>query len=355
MVDPETCWRYLRASRADPPGLVSEGARRRTYSAALEQSEELWNAAKSLGMSTSPITLYYSLTQAGQATMAARCSGNEWRPKPSHGLPPAPPNLPGDTVPTLASFAVHDEGNGYFQQVASLLGCPSLPNDATLSALISSLPEGDGFIGTSPNSTPVRVTADDGFDSFDPASKSIALAWVSPVPDELIPDSNHVNPSEPEFMPPLTDVSDWLKPYPSLSGDNAPTAVSKLIKTSPHFAPYNQLRLSWTLKTETPTDYAAQRELIRSLISYPDSGVWRDDLKGVAIPSVANNTSALHPLATWWAILYAMSMLARYSPAVWMTVLNPDRSPDAERIRHVLDTAIDALPWLILLETATDT
>src|SRR5438552_11715503 len=120
MIDARTCWRYLRALRADRPGLAGEGARARTFTAALEQSEQLWTAARDLGHATRPIVLYYCLTQGGQALLAARGRANEWRALPSHGLRPTPPDVPTDGMPTLADFSVHDHGNGFFQQVAAV-------------------------------------------------------------------------------------------------------------------------------------------------------------------------------------------------------------------------------------------
>jgi hypothetical protein len=53
-------------------------------------------------------------------------------------------------------------------------------------------------------------------------------------------------------------------------------------------------------------------------------------------------------LMTLWALLYAFSQLARYEPEVWVAALNPDRSPYAVDLEHVLDTALDLVPQLLV-------
>lgn len=45
------------------------------------------------------------------------------------------------------------------------------------------------------------------------------------------------------------------------------------------------------------------------------------------------------PLINWWAILYVLSMLARYQPSGWTRMLDVDSSPDATAIEFVLDEA----------------
>jgi hypothetical protein len=50
---------------------------------------------------------------------------------------------------------------------------------------------------------------------------------------------------------------------------------------------------------------------------------------------------------TWWAILYASSMLARYEPRLWIASLDLNSSAVAVHIRDALDEALDALPRLV--------
>lgn len=62
----------IRASRSGPPGLAaSDGARRRTYGAALQQFDELLEAATTAGHASRPLPLFYALSQAGRAIASA--------------------------------------------------------------------------------------------------------------------------------------------------------------------------------------------------------------------------------------------------------------------------------------------
>jgi hypothetical protein len=55
----------------------------------------------------------------------------------------------------------------------------------------------------------------------------------------------------------------------------------------------------------------------------------------------------LHPLMAWWAVLYALSMLSRYQPAAWGTLISIDNSRHAVPIERILERAINHLPALI--------
>jgi hypothetical protein len=65
-------------------------------------------------------------------------------------------------------------------------------------------------------------------------------------------------------------------------------------------------------------------------------------------PAVGGNASALHPLTAWWAVLYGLSMMARYEPAAWIEALNVNGSSLAVPIEALLDDAQRIVPELIL-------
>ncbi len=54
------------------------------------------------------------------------------------------------------------------------------------------------------------------------------------------------------------------------------------------------------------------------------------------------------PLMTWWALLFGLSMLARYHPAEWAQALDRQHSWAATELERAMDVAIEALPQLIL-------
>jgi hypothetical protein len=78
-----TAVRDLRALRYDPPGYAKQGARRTTFQSALEQCEQFHAAAHGAGYATRPVQLFYALSQAGRAIVAAspRLGNQAWESK----------------------------------------------------------------------------------------------------------------------------------------------------------------------------------------------------------------------------------------------------------------------------------
>ena len=56
----------------------------------------------------------------------------------------------------------------------------------------------------------------------------------------------------------------------------------------------------------------------------------------------------VHPLIVWWSVLFALSMLARYEPDTWWTLIDVDHSTEANAVEHLLDIALDIVPEMIL-------
>ena len=51
---------------------------------------------------------------------------------------------------------------------------------------------------------------------------------------------------------------------------------------------------------------------------------------------------------TWWLLLYSFSMLARYQPRKWVDLLDYDKSPHATHLQFAMDSALTAIPHLVL-------
>jgi hypothetical protein len=68
-------------------------------------------------------------------------------------------------------------------------------------------------------------------------------------------------------------------------------------------------------------------------------------------PSVGGQR--LHPLVVWWAVLYTLSMLARYEPQRWAETIRVNTSRWAVPLEHLLDVALDALPEVIFDSLST--
>ena len=54
------------------------------------------------------------------------------------------------------------------------------------------------------------------------------------------------------------------------------------------------------------------------------------------------------PLMTWWLLLYSFSMLSRYQPRIWSNLLNVDKSKYAVALQFALESALMAIPQLVL-------
>jgi hypothetical protein len=86
--DERAVWSDLRATRHAPPGDAGvHPERRSTYVAALQQAEELFRAAETSGPASSPLLLFYGLSQAGRALTAAAAvlQGDDWQLS-GHGI-----------------------------------------------------------------------------------------------------------------------------------------------------------------------------------------------------------------------------------------------------------------------------
>ena len=157
-------WRHLRSMRAKPPGAAGGNPERRaTFTASLEQAQQLFAAAADADVMTKPLQLYYGLSQAGRVIAAAAPNV----PDRQQGKPVQPWKLSGHgiTIPAMQQsiedchgsvglLPVADKGFGAFTQMAGILGCGSLidkkPDGSptarvTVGELWGTLPECIGF------------------------------------------------------------------------------------------------------------------------------------------------------------------------------------------------------------------
>jgi hypothetical protein len=74
---------------------------------------------------------------------------------------------------------------------------------------------------------------------------------------------------------------------------------------------------------------------------------YRYDREHWLIPAIGDGSDDLHPVLLWWALLFGLSLLARYEPIAWRTALDPDRSSLAFPLERLLDDALDTVPELL--------
>ncbi len=340
MSSSEPAWRYLRLIRSEPPGLASTSAhRRRTFAASLDQSEELWGASAVVGPAVSPIILYYGLTQASMAICAARLDAN-WLPPSSHGLKLGGTEFRDGERPELEKILVADDGRGLFQHVAAMLHSPSIPGGVSLAELVSCLPSLrsrplDAFDFEHPPPLALSYGFGDRRDE-DGMVHSIGLS-VGPLPERLL---HRVEREDRTWMmePPAVDVIvEWLSAYPKLA--NLGTPVVGFVN-SMDVGPdpmYFTVGLTW--ERTRPVSWQESGFLYTSLLDVSD--------EELVLPVVGGNSEPIHPLATWLALLYSFSMLARYFPRAWTQLLDVDRSTEAVPIETLLEVSKEQVPMLI--------
>jgi len=130
----------LWATRASPPGLASsEPERRATYAAALQQFDDLMDAAAAVGPVSRPLPLYYAVHQAGKAIAAAWVK-DDWRVR-GHGLTEHKRDRT-EWETNVLRYRVRPQKDqpGVFGAVASTVGVTRLTSSVEVGALWSALP-----------------------------------------------------------------------------------------------------------------------------------------------------------------------------------------------------------------------
>lgn len=320
-IDADPWGPLLRALRSQRPPLAAKGARAKTFGSGLEQAEQLWLASLRVGAVASPLLLFYGLTQAGRAMCAAGIPGPRWEGAHQHGLS-LDLDAPGqDELFDLASARIRPNGKGLVQQVGEVLGSPVLESGALFSDLISAVSDQLYFADnrfTLPR--PLEVSEEVFWPSDPWGAPARMVLHLAPAPESLASEREHV-PAGPSnvalnrVVPPSPEaIADWLSPYPSLHKLGVPSKIHR-----PERFQDERSRSEWGIRVEWG-DGARVVGLNQTEWTLSNADVVLDNERnggrGIALPAVGGNSTAQDPLVTWWLILYALSMLARYYPRV---------------------------------------
>lgn len=346
----DATWTIFRVLRSDPPGRATSGERRRTFSAGLNQAEELWRASGLVTHEVAPILLFYGLTQAARAIQAAGIDGPRWQAVPSHGLTLKDPQVPGSTTPRISDIIVtaRPGRQGFCQQFAELTGSAAPPEECSLADILAQLPQHEQLLlEESSHPRPLRLHDQTLYRSLSSTPSSQVVLQVGPLPDHLV--HFDVGPDGRKRGRPLTpeEVAKWLSDYPSLQRAGVPDDVSgpdRIAIDSPH-AGY-AIELTWHLDEPVPWGRSADWfETVADVVSYRGAGVASS---GIALPAVGTPPTVLMPLTSWWIALFATSMLARYHPTTWRELTDVDTCRDAVPLMTFLETASREVPVLLI-------
>ena len=310
-------WTRLRAMRADPPGLASSGARHDMFSAALQQFEELVVAATRIGPWSKPLPLYYALNQAGRA-IAAAFSNEPWRVH-GHGL-----RLDLQSAPSLLKCKVSPHGMGIYQRIAPLVGSEFITGEVELGELWSSLP--------------------------DLVDLPLELEWPKALrvwPDPI------GKPSGMEMLP-----WPWAEAAICAGSATSPEDVVELLANYPSAAGFELARAPGIpiMACQTPSgsgvlvrwaspeahDFGHREKLLKVAPTYgEEQAQWLR-------PGLGEKRIVVSPLMTWWALVFGLSIVARYEPDRWASSLHVDLSPIAAALEAALVRATEVVPSLVL-------
>lgn len=342
-------WGGLRELRGSPPKFASKGARRSTFAAALEQGQQLWDAAAGVGPQTKPLLLFYGLTQAGRALLAGLVAeSNGWRGIESHGLvfDRVEPAL--GKIVQLSQVGVSASGEGLVQQVARVLGSPMITDRITLMDVLGSITAlVTDEISIPLAHRPLKVQeksfgayGDDSYPSFRLDIWPAGAALAAPPWGEGEPDGRFWN-----FELEVSDVTAWLAPY-SIIEAVGPPSRARLTQIGLN-------RMAVTVDWDNPnwqhsqSDKISRIKFVRSAIDEPIDRSFAGPASGWLVPRLPGTTRATSQLIVWWLALYQMSMLARYQPLEWTALLNVDLSTLALPIERVLNEAYHIVPYLV--------
>jgi hypothetical protein len=321
-------WGGIRSLRHDPPASASGNGDNRhprltTFQAAIEQCEQFIKAASTADYATRPVHLFYAMSQGSRAVVAAspRLAANDWHVY-GHGLSAwtQPKRLPEVTV--------HAYGNGLFQAMATALGFqPLVPDEKiTLGELWPLIPESINR-PLDPKETLSAIMFEPGVWPQHHLQYGASIHWIRhSVPEAYGQDKE---------------------------------ALAR------HFGRYPALKdLSWKAALDVPWrthEFAADLDIHFDMIDGEKPPLIQPGNRLVAqygggsrgrwqflTPALGSMTGPLHPVLAWWAVLLALSSLARYEPANWAKIIDVNKTSYATAIEYILDDAIVRIPEMLL-------
>jgi hypothetical protein len=298
----------LQALRAAPPGFAgTDPARREVFGAALQQFEELLSAAAAVGPASAPLPLFYALSQSGRAIAAALCADEQRWDFHGHGLSVIEDRSKiGDT--RIVPKPYKDRSDAY-SVVSDAVGSPPLTTEVELSRLWASIPQIDRAPGLGADRhAPILLNPSVG-------AQGLSMV-IADVPEKHLP-RDQQDDALARRLAHYPDAAGYRARGPVTTGSHGPIGIWL------EFADDNGTTLR-ELETIGEPLFGARQRYLRPALN--DAG---------DLPTT---------LMSWWALLLALSSLARYVPAGWTKALARDSSPMAVPIEKALRSIRRTLP-----------
>jgi hypothetical protein len=323
----------IRDLRHGPPGSATRGARRATFNAALEQAEQLFIAAENVGPAARPLLVFYGISQAGRAVASASNVANTRYRLTGHGITTIGMNAVHNTG--LARLALQDDGSGAFTELADILNCASLPDVTELGSFWNILPELRRF--PLPGAADARAIRVHPAPTHQVRTAKNALVELQFLPDDLAyapPDDKSAD-DPADLAIERRRVEEFIGKYPTLADYNIQGDTDAPIWKSKQPGS-RSVQIEWQFSATSKNE---EQEIESRTIGHHG--------QRYAFPAIGGSSRPAHPFLIWWAISYALSMLARYEPNVWLDRISISSSADATAVEYFLNQAITIVPETI--------
>lgn len=314
-------FRSLRSLRTPT---VERGLRGEVYTTGLMQAEELWDAADDVSSLASPILRYYAMVQACRSLVAASHLGNsDWEARNGHGLAL---RVPSGNRWGLDDVLIRSDGEHQTaQKLAQALDSPLLTRQTPLTDLIGALPF-QSFLDNSRDRPAMVVGIEIGLMARLDEPELI----VNGLPSSMSNFTTVESGARQAIAPNRSELQEFLSRYPSLS--KLPPPQRYYVDPSRRREGGHVLHLFWT-KSQMPS--FGEWHHFFDVWKWPyESG---SDPTAYALPAIAGNDRVQHPLVTWFVVLYALSMLARYHANGWRRLLDYDANPESTLLERLVD------------------
>jgi hypothetical protein len=294
-----------------------------------------FRAAVGAGAATRPLLAFYGLSQAGRAVAAAAtaATGDEWALE-GHGIRCASGTLRGK-LPFIEVQAGGDKDRGSFARLSRLLGSSLWPkqDQVTLNSLWDMIPEN--------RHSPLRDTGEErrtplaiDHQSHDGGHHTMAWFPVFLFPPRMAAEADGD-----------TALKTYLSAFPDMPSLHSYQRRSHEQDSGPAFTTHvdgwTELSMCWEVPGATGAARDREKRAFAEALSRPYNGQrW-------LFPAAGTSPTSMHPLMAWWAVLYTLSMLARYQPAEWAAHIDIDASPHAAAIESLLKNSLVIVPLLI--------
>jgi len=319
----DAAWRQIRALRAAPPMLAQDARRRAVFGAALQQSQELFDAATAVGPASKPLPLFYALSQAGRAITAAHNPDHTTWAVRGHGLVVRVNTE--DVRDTIVKANASRAGNDAPSSVAAALASAPLSGSMTLAALVAALPELRELVQL----------------------RGAAVPALEITPEAELPHWMHTRlpPARGTLhvqVPDSESIDTVLAAYAGVDGYEHVVPPASLGETG-----WQQVLLSWPARSAQHAPPGSRS--LRHLSDVAD----RVDGRWYLRPRLGLSDEPPRRLLVWWALLLGLSSLARYQPAEWVAALDVDRCVLAVDLEETVRVAEREVPKLIATALGT--